>query len=68
MSCGPSESPEALQVAVPGVTKLTVMIESAPSSVAARLALYPTEILERFTAPHDESPPRRYLLTRVLRL
>jgi len=68
MSCGLSESPEALQAAVPGVTKLTVMIEAAPSSVATRLALHPADILERFTAPHDESAPKRYLRNHVLRL
>lgn len=68
MSCGSSESPDALQAAMPGVTKLTVMREAAPSSVATRLALHPAEILERFTTPSGESPPKRYLRNRVLRL
>ena len=67
MSCGPSESPEALQAAVPNVTKSTGIIETVPST-AARLAFYPAEILERFTTPHGESPPKRYLRYRVLRL
>ena len=68
MSCSPSEPPEALQAAVPGITKLTVMIEASPSSVARFLALYPLEVLERFTPQSDESPPKRYLRNRVLRL
>ena len=67
MSCGPSESPEALQPAVPTVPKPTMTAYALPSE-ATLLELYPAKAFERFTTLPDESPPKRYLRNRLLRL
>jgi len=68
MSCGPSESPEALQAIVPSVAKLVVTADAISPSFVTLSVQQPADILERFTAPHDESTPKRYLRNRVLRL
>ena len=68
MSCGASESPEALQpAALPTVTK-PMMTAYAPPSEATLVELHPAKALEGFTTQPDESPPKRYLLIHVLRL
>ena len=67
MSCGPSESPEALQPAVPTIPKPTMTAYALPSE-ATLLELHPAKAFERFTTQPDESPPKRYLRNRVLRL
>ena len=68
MSCGPFEPPDALQAAVTALTTPTVTADAHLPSTATLSVLHPAETLARFTAPHDASPPKRYLLTRVLRL
>ena len=67
MSCGPSESPEALQPAVPAVPKPTMTVYALPSE-GTLLESHPARAFKRLTSQPDESPPKRYLLTRVLRL
>ena len=66
MSCGPTESPDELQAALPSATH--PIAPALLQSFAASPVLAPAEILERFTTPHGESPPKRYLRYRVLRL
>ena len=68
MSCGPVGSPDELQAVVPSAAHRTVTVDGIVPSFAVLPALPPADTLERFTAPHDESPPKRYLRNRVLRL
>ena len=68
MSCGPAESPEAPQAAVPALTKPTVTTDAIPSSFTLLSVLYPPQPRERLSTQSDESPPKRYLRHRVLRL
>jgi len=66
MSCGPTESPDELQAALPSATH--PIAHAVLQSFAALPVLVPADTLERFTAPSDESLPKRYLRNHVLRL
>lgn len=68
MSCGPTESPDELQAALPGTTHPTVKAPAVLQSFTALPVLAPADTFERFTTPSGESPPKRYLRNRVLRL